>query len=119
MGLDIPQKPAERIVEEKPHRQAGGIGRQAQDVKVHAGVQFCLIVDHRIALAQGANQPFQVRFVIEIGEKRLKDVLISRSPLLAQQTTVASPTRKTCPGRPGARSMQRYMQMPHTCRWER
>ena len=40
MGLDIPQKPAERIVEEKPHRQAGGIGRQAQDVKVHAGVQL-------------------------------------------------------------------------------
>ena len=62
MGLDVAQKAAKRVMQEEPHRKPGGVGGEAQDIEVHAGVQLVRLIGHRLSGAEAFYHSTQVVF---------------------------------------------------------
>ena len=49
-------------MQEEPHRQPGGVGGEAQDIEVHAGVQLVRLIGHWLSGAEAFYHSTQVVF---------------------------------------------------------
>lgn len=52
------------VVQKKPHRQPGRVGRQPQDVKIHIRIQERFLISNRLPLAEILYHGVQLTLVV-------------------------------------------------------